>query len=228
MLQQARTIIRDIDPLHPIAGLNNEPSVFAAYAPCFDVHLADPYPIPLSPISMVADWTDASRKACGPDRPTWMCLQTHDLSLYGVTGGRWPTPEELRCMEYLALIHGAKGIAWWAYGHARDHNWDTYRGMAAELKTLEPYLLSPEGSGGVSVEFDKQTAPDLHASAHRLGDRVLVLLANPGPSATTRLQVRGMSVSRATRLFDYDVTPVADGGFEVSLAALGTAAYVVE
>lgn len=225
ILLKARSIIREIDPDHPIAGLNNTPSVFAAYRAVFDVHLADPYPIPRSPVTLVSDWTDVSRRVMGQGKPTWMCLQTFDPSRYGMSGGRYPTADELSCMAYLALTHGAKGIGWWAWGHMKENNWERYRRIAAQLKALEPYLLSEQGGGGVTVDCD---AAGLHISVHRLGDAAVVLIANPGEETQARLSVAGMQVTRVKGLFDHGVVASAENAFEIVLPAMGTGAYLVE
>jgi len=226
LIARARDIIREIDPHHPVSGCNNTPSVFSAYAQVLDVHIADPYPIPFSPITMVADWTDLSRKAAGPDKPTWMALQTHDLSRYGVAGGRYPTADELRVMAYLALAHGAQGLAWWAYGHARESNWNRYEGIYAEVQAIEPYLLSSEGAGGCSVATE---ATGLHLLLRRHEGRVLLVVVNPqGEALEASLRLEGFHPTRATRLFDDGAASLERDLLEVQVPAMGRTLVVLQ
>jgi hypothetical protein len=226
LLAQAREIIREIDPHHPVSGCNNTPAVFAAYAKVLDVHLADPYPIPFSPLTTVSDWTAVSRAAAGPQRPSWLVLQTHDLSHYGVQGGRYPSADELRCMLYLALAGGAKGIGWWAYGHARESNWQRYCELAAEVKMLEPFLLSPEGDGGITVSAG---VPTLTLLLRRVGDRTLVLAVNPQDTdVTAEFTVTGLAPTRVRRCFDEEDVPLHAGRFSATIPAVGRAAFILE
>ncbi|MCP4640368.1 MAG: hypothetical protein GY851_08050 [bacterium] len=224
IMEKAYAIIRDIDPDHPIVILNNTPTVFAAYANAYDVHMPDPYPIPDSPVTLVSEWIDISRRAAGPDKPTWACLQTHNLAHYGNPNGRWPTPDELRCMMYLSLTHGAQGLGWWCYNHAKDSgDWATYEEMYDEAKTLAPFILPDDG--GAKANADVET---LHVSAHRSGERCLVLVANPGEETHARVKVSGCTGTKAHGLFGAGDAVVKDGAFSGSVPAMGRAAYVIE
>jgi len=225
LLLEARAIIRAIDRHHPISVLNNTPTVFAAYAPTCDVHMADPYPIPRQPVTLVAEWADISRRAAGPGRPTWLCLQTHNLALYGMDDGRWPTPDELRCMMYLALTHGSRGIAWWCYNHARDSgNWTAYETMYRELQQLAPYLLeTAPGGAAVRVEPDR-----LHVSAHARGGRCLVLTANPGGAVDATFTVSGITPAKALRVHDGVEFALTGGAFIAPIPTMGAAAFLLE
>lgn len=226
VLIRAREVVREVDPNHPIIVLNNTPPVFAAYEPAFDVHMGDPYPIPHLPISTVAEWTDVSVRAGGPSKPAWTCLQTHNLALYGDPNGRWPRPEELRCMTYQSLIHGAQGIAWWCYNHARDSgNWQTYEELYAELREMAPYVLSDEPAPNVAND-----TADVHAAAFLAEGRRLVLLTNTGDADhTVRVTVEGIEGKSATALFaEKNVLIEGNNALVATLAPLECMAVVVE
>ena len=51
---------------------------------------------------------------------------------------------ELRCQTYLAVIHKATGIFYFAYSWVRPAVWATFKGLGAEMKTLSPFALGPE------------------------------------------------------------------------------------
>ena len=71
-----------------------------------------------------------------------------------------PTPNEIRCMTYTAVIEGAQGILFYSHGrkgdpfYIRDHAeyWAFLQRLGAELQTLSPVLLSPAANDRVSVE----------------------------------------------------------------------------
>ncbi len=97
----------------------------------------------------VASVDEAARLAAANRVPFWMIVQG-----CGITRNlRVPTPEELRCMAFLALAHGAKGIFYFMYqtsgvvkGLLTLDNAPTARMEAAarlnkEIRQLEPILL---------------------------------------------------------------------------------------
>ena len=45
------------------------------------------------------------------DVPVWAVIQVHSIT----NGLRFPTPAEVRCMTYIALANGSKGIWWFLY-----------------------------------------------------------------------------------------------------------------
>jgi len=51
---------------------------------------------------------------------------------------------ELRCQTYLALIHSATGVLYFAYSWVRPANLATFKQLGAEIKVLRPFLLGPE------------------------------------------------------------------------------------
>ena len=83
-------------------------------------------------------------------KPVWGVIQAfghadpkHDWVL--------PTPEEIRCMAYVAVVEGAQGLLFYSHGrkgdpfYIRDHaeHWAFVQRLGAELQTLSPVLLSP-------------------------------------------------------------------------------------
>ncbi len=59
-------------------------------------------------------------------------------------------------MTYLALTHGAKGLIYWCYYNLRmlpqyQEMWNGMKKIGAEVRILEPALLSPEDIGPAKV-----------------------------------------------------------------------------
>lgn len=96
----------------------------------------------------------------------WFIVQAFGRyeSLHSDEGGfarkwRLPTPQELRCMTWLALVYGAKGIFYYCFesrieddlylrgllrfdNEPREHLYSTVRALNADLLTLGPLLVS--------------------------------------------------------------------------------------
>jgi len=62
----------------------------------------------------IVSWVEGARAAVKDRKPVWIVPQSFD-HLTGPGRYRMPTVEEQRCMCYLGLVHGAKGICWFTY-----------------------------------------------------------------------------------------------------------------
>lgn len=126
-LDRAYRVIKAIDKDHPVVVLDNVPIMLKTYAPYCDILSSDPYPVPSSPLHMVADWTkttlQASTTGC-----IYMVLQGQGPPYYS----RQPTFEEEKIMLQHALENGAKSIGWWAHGAmASSGYWERYSDLTA-------------------------------------------------------------------------------------------------
>jgi len=109
-------VIKEVDPEHP-TFVNEVPGAVATYADIADITGTDPYPIGSGVPESLA-WVGASvREAvrASKGRPVWGVIQAHRQPPPH-SQNRYPTPEEIRCMAYLALNNGAKGLLFYAWG----------------------------------------------------------------------------------------------------------------
>ena len=153
-------LVKKLDPSHPCSLVIMSAKAAGDFKDCADVIWVDPYPIPSSPASLVADRTAACIEAV-KGKPLWVVPQAFDWSVWNtgkVDQAHRPTPEEERCMTYLALVHGAKGIIYWAhtgskyYIHDYPEHWAAVKKIAGELNYLSPVLLTPDSKRKVTVE----------------------------------------------------------------------------
>src|SRR4030095_711137 len=112
-----------------------------------------------------ADHTEELRQATKGKRPAWVVIQAHGGYVYrtdfrGVPGAqlppseirsrsRGPTPRELRCMTYLALIHGANGLIYYYYRDIKmmydsEARWAILKTIGQEVKDLSPVLIASD------------------------------------------------------------------------------------
>ena len=153
-------IIKETDQDHPCSLVIMSPQAAAKYRSCTDVMWIDPYPIPHAPVTYVSDCVSGAVKAVEKDKPVWCIPQAFDWNVWKtgkVNQVHRPTPEEERCMTYLALVHGAKGIIYWAHTASRyyirdypDH-WEAVKKLAGEMNLLTPALLTPSVEGRLTV-----------------------------------------------------------------------------
>jgi hypothetical protein len=187
---------KQADPNHPCLIVLCNRSELQYFPDTTDIMGVDPYPIPKGPIVDVNRFTDAAHKAVGGAKPVWQVPQAFAWYQYNSKNpdrGHIPTPEELktgrapnyleaRCMTYLSLTHGAKGLIYYCYYDLRklpqyNEMWDWMKGIGTEVKTLSPILLSPEDLG--TVKFAPENAP-IHTKLKRHDGRLYLMAVNSG------------------------------------------------
>jgi len=130
-------LVKEVDPEH-ITFVNEVPGAVVNYAGIGDVTGTDPYPIgagtPKS-LAWVGEAVEGAVKA-SKGKPVWAVIQAHRQPPAN-SQNRYPTPEELRCMSYLALNHGAKGILFYAWGDA----YQTEKGIWESGFKFDPQLM---------------------------------------------------------------------------------------
>lgn len=65
---------------------------------------------------------------------------------------RAPTPEEMRCMAYLSIAHGATGLVVYYYKDIKlsadaGVRWDAVKAIARDVEQIAPILLSSAAAG---------------------------------------------------------------------------------
>ena len=151
-LQTLNDQLKAFDIHHPTMLINYAPNVFSLYSRIADILLLDLYPIPDFPIAVIGEYADAASGYTLGERPIWVTIQAFGNT---VNHSRPPTPEELRCMTYLALVHGARGISFFRYSLPEDRGdgpddihsvemWNELTTISGELKDLSPVLLSTD------------------------------------------------------------------------------------
>jgi hypothetical protein len=180
-------VLRDAAPGGVTFIAQNRPRELARWRDATDVIGVDPYPIynipegAPSPLEQVTDWVERARAAVHDSRPVWAVIQFFPFG----SKGHWPTYDELRTMSYMGILAGAKGLFYWSYG-AKGLAWvkdrerrsqlrERLQRVTAEIRSLEPALLSPDApdvlEGPVSV-------PEVRVLAKRVDRDRFVLAVN--------------------------------------------------
>lgn len=184
-------ITKQTDREHPCSIVVMSPKAAADYRACTDIMWIDPYPVPSQPVTLVSNRAAGAVKAVEPDKPVWVVPQAFDWNIWKtgkVDKVHRPTPQEERCMTYLALVHGAKGIIFWAHTASRyyirdypDH-WAAVKKIAGELRDLSPALLTPTLANGVLVAPEGAT---IDTMVKRLNGETYVFAVNREPKEST-------------------------------------------
>jgi len=141
------------------------------------VVMVDPYPIPTQPLTWVSDSIEDVRRQLGPQKPVWAIIQAFSWGLqrHYPKGkpGRFPTLTEERAMTYLAVVHGARGIFYFAENSARrdPSHWRNLKKLSGELRCLYSLLLSTGNTSQpilISPALDLRGKPTIHYLSKKL------------------------------------------------------------
>ncbi len=129
-------LVKDVDPEH-ITFICEVPGAVEVYGGIGDVTGTDPYPIGAETPKSLAWMGEAVKRAVkvSGGKPVWVVIQAHRQPPAN-SQNRYPTPEELRCMSYLALNQGAKGVLFYAWG-----DWESGFKFNPQLMAYFPHLL---------------------------------------------------------------------------------------
>lgn len=175
--------IRGIDPNHPIGLCHFLWDALEKYKDSADFVMSDVYPVirhrdqPLTPVTAHIDRIHSLH---GADFPVWPAIQVFGGN--DTEGGKWaePTPAEVRCMTYMSLAHGAKGILFFSYWPKLPRTWAEVGKLAHELHRLTPFLVLP-GKELAVTSADK--ALDLRCI--QVGKSGIVIAVNTQPTFRT-------------------------------------------
>jgi hypothetical protein len=213
MIHKAYQTVHELDPVHPSYLVITDPRGYETFGRCCDVLAVDTYPVSRGTIQDVGRNIAKAYRASDGDLPIWHCGQT-----FRWPSDRAPTPLEHRYMSYLAMFEGAKAFLWYAHRWGDYHLptqdpvlWEAQKQFLAELKILEPYILSAgtgqqllvEGGQGM-VRALLKTAPD---------GRQMILAINSSNTETfeAKLYVEGLGSKHLTVLGENrDLTPNGD------------------
>lgn len=212
----------------PLFQSNHSPASFPWAATATDILAVDPYPLSAipRPLTTVGRWVDLARAAAPPGRSVWYINQAFVMAPFWTEA---PSPDELRAMTWIALIHGARGVVYYVLHDILDPNsadrkwelrrsplWAGIQGEAAELSALREWLLLPEGPE--RLVFDGP----VEGAIWRRPGASLMALVNPLP-VTAAVQVDEGPLATWP-----DLQSAGPGPVLVRLPPYGTALFMVD
>jgi hypothetical protein len=220
-------LIKEIDPWHPVSVVFMAPFLSSVkYADAMDIVMADPYPVPELPVTMVGNVAGQLAKAFEGQKPVWIVPQAFGG---GELWSREPTLQEIRSMTYQAIINGARGIQYFVRQGLNmfpksTGTWSECGRMAVEIAELTPWLLSDEESVPVSAG-----SPDIISKSY-IHEGCLLILAVNKTNAPVRA---GFSIHRSFQgkakvIFENRLITMIGGSFSDIISSYGSQAYIID
>lgn len=179
--EQVYRLLKSNDPERPVVLTLSpaywyHPWAYSEYASSCDIIATDPYPVEIGhgiSLDYVTECIERARKDSG--KPVWAVLQA-----FPWPGKRLPTAQELRCMTYQALVHGATGVLYytfqvaaWNYSLVATPLWGEIGQMAREIEQLVPVLTTP-GPEPVKIS-------SIHVLERHLNNTAYLMAVNVAP-----------------------------------------------
>jgi len=220
-------IIKENDPWHPVSIVFMAPFTSSLkYAGTMDIVMADPYPVPDSPILNVGNVAASLSSEFKGEKPVWIVPQA-----FG--GGEWwsrePSLQEIRSMTYQSIIKGARGIQYFVRQGLNlfpksTGTWNECGRMAVEVAEMTPWLLSDEET--IPVNTGSQ---NIIASSSVKKGQLMVIAANKAnnPQRAEFTVSRPFS-GRVKVLYENRNVVMSSGYFTDQLSAFGTQVYLID
>lgn len=225
-LEEIYKTVKENDPWHPVSIVFMAPFMSSKkYADALDIVMADPYPIPNLPATIVGETADQLKSEFKGKRPFWIVPQA-----FG--GGEWwvrePTIQEIRSMTWQAIINGATGIQYFVrqglnYFPKSAATWSECGRIAVEVAELTPWLLSDEET--LPVE---SYSKNVLVSSRLHNNQLIIMAVNKiNEPVKASIRIRGVYNGKAIVLFENRSVSVNGGVINDQLAAFGSQVYLV-
>lgn len=221
--------VRALDPYHPVwineATFWEETSRYAREAqPACDVYSLDHYPIPHEDTLSIASWMRRLNPIVGGRKPLFMWIQAFGAIEWW---SREPTPEEVREMTYLTLIHGGRGVLYFVYRPRSAALWAECQRLGDEVSQR----VAPVLAQAVDARPAQGTPASIQGVLLTTEQGRRYLLALNLSSAPVDLSLSAVAPGEALTLGDAPVPPsdvTTDAGSDTTITLGPSAASLVE
>ena len=219
-VRQSYLALKARDPNHPAGLCHFLFDAFAKYKDSGDFTLSDVYPITRNrdvPLHNVGIHMDQARKVRpNPHHPVIPFIQ--DFGGPDCEDGKWaqPTPEEVRAMAFIGLVHRASGIFIFSYWAKCPPTWNSLTRLNADISALVPLLLAD------GTEMDaKADKPAIEVRARKTKTGWLVIAVNAERAeCDATLTIRQLGDAALTGAYDQRPVKAAGGKLNCHLAPL--------
>jgi hypothetical protein len=227
ILEKIYNTVKETDPWHPVSMVFMAPFMASRkYSAAFDIVMADPYPVPTTPIGMVDGLARQLNDEFSGKKPQWMVIQA-----FG--GGEWwerePTFQEIRSMTWQSIVNGSTGIQYfirWGlnYFPKSAATWNECGKISLEIAELTPWLLSDEKARKV-----ESGSPNVVVTSRLYKGRLAVIAVNKkNESVASTIKINGYGSGKASVIFENRTINVYGGIISDNIAPYGSQTYMID
>jgi len=225
-LEEIYRTVKENDPWHPVSIVFMAPFLTARnYACALDIVMADPYPVPDLPASLVGEVAEQLKTEFTGKRPFWIVPQVFGG---GELWSREPTIQEIRSMTWQSIINGATGIQYFIrqgpdYFPKSASTWGECGRMATEVAELTPWLLSDEAALPVQC-----SSKNVLVSSKVHNSQLIIMAVNrKNEPVSATIRITGVYNGKARVLFENRTVSVTGGLITDHLSPFGSQVYLI-
>lgn len=225
-LEAIYRFIKKIDPWHPQSMVFMVPWLDSKnYINALDIVMADPYPIPGSPVTLPGNVARSLSNEFRGKRPVWMVPQVFGG---GEIWSREPTIQELRAMTYQSVINGVKGIQYFVREGLNlfpksTALWNECGRISVEITEMAPWLLSDE----ITIPVKSASANIIVTSFVHKGQLMIIAANRTNTPQKAEYTIDRSLQVRARVLFENRFISISGNRFSDQLSSLGTQVYLI-
>ena len=170
-------------------------------------------------------------------RPLWIAIQSYQKP---GKEARFPTPAEYRCMAYLSIINGVKGLFFYTGSGQRDFNkkpsgllnkpneghWDYVQKLVHELREFSPIIMAPPSAAKLAMS--PADAP-VEFALRELDRKLYLVVANKSEHPqSVRLTGSALKGRRASVLYETATASIKEETLAVDFIPFGVHVYRLE
>jgi hypothetical protein len=225
-LEEIYRTVKENDPWHPVSIVFMAPFLAAKkYARALDIVMADPYPLPDIPVTMVGEVAGQLKAEFKGKRPVWIVPQAFGG---GELWSREPTIQEIRSMTWQSIINGATGIQYFVrqglnYFPKSAATWNECGRIATEVAELTPWLLSDEET--LLVESYSRNV--IISSRPHNGQLIIMAVNKINEPTGVSIRISGFYNGKARVLFENRSVSVIGGVITDQIGPFGSQVYLI-
>jgi hypothetical protein len=245
-------LVHELDPNHPLV-LGDTRDVIKKlqvdrrdFFPddCMDIGIWWWYPIPLhTPDGNGLEGNEKNGGVLEPPswlatthskKPLWIAIQSYEKPL---KDARFPTPEEYRCMAYLSIINGVKGLWFYTGSGQRDWqgkpagllnkpkeaHWDYVQKLVRELRDLETVITARPATDKITIT--PSDAPVEFATREVNGELYLLAANKSGRAQKVRFNSSALTGKKVGVLNEKHEATLQNDALEDSFTPYGVHVY---
>ena len=183
----------------------NKPEDYPQYVQGADILSFDIYPVThthkdvTGKLWMVPFGVERLRGWAGDQKPVWTCIECTNIE----NPEKKPTPQQVRSIVWMSIIHGAKGIVYFCHSFKPTSDEDALladKQMSAavalinkEVTSLAAVINSPPVADGVTVESSLEAVPVATMVKKRIGGTFVFASAMREGTTTATFRVPGVT-----------------------------------
>ncbi len=220
---EAEDIQRIIKQHFPRAATNMaivRPQAIPFYARATDYFMLDQYPVPNMPMTWLTDSMDEAARHVGRGR-LQSVIQAFGDDQHAPGGWpRLPTYEEMNCLALLSVVHGSRGIYFYAYPQitASDRGREDFSRLVKRLSSMKSWLQVENDGQPVTLRmtspyrFDPQGNPAVHCTRKEQHHTQMLICVNAlGTFTEAEIEVPAGRQGRWRDYYSDQPYPVVDG-----------------